>query len=115
MDMFQNFEIITFFFWFVFVFRYSYFISSYYFSGGEFHLPNSGFTHFASNSSSVTLSAYRFHHNDPLVFSNGVKMVWRNGDTTGSNGLKCLTESGGSPVGNPQPANLLIYTWVYTW
>jgi hypothetical protein len=91
-------------------------MSSYYFSGGEFRFPNSGFTHYATEGGNVTLSAYRVHEADPIVFSNGAKLTWRNGDATDpATGLKCLIETGGNTVGNPQPATVLAYAWVYVW
>lgn len=93
-----------------------YFISAYYFNAGQFRLPNSGYTHFKSANSTVELSAYRFHTADPLVFTNGAKLTWRNGDATDpATGLKCLIETGGNVVGSPTAANVLAYAWVYTW
>lgn len=72
--------------------------AAYYFSAGEFHFPVSGFTHL-DTSDGIKWSAYRcvpkvacaveskvndmhrFHEMDPLVFSDGLQLVWRNGDT----------------------------------
>jgi hypothetical protein len=38
-----------------------YFDSAWYFDGGQFRLPVSGFTHYHGDSKGVTWSAYRFH------------------------------------------------------
>lgn len=44
---------------------------------------------------------------DPLAFSAGIKMVYRNGDTTDpSTGLKCTLETGGVTAGSPTTANI---------
>jgi len=101
-----------------------FFDSAWYFNAGEFHLPVSGFTHYASSAGTVEFSAYRFHDMDPLPFENGFKFVWRNGDVS-SGGIKCLTETGPSESAKPVvrkgaepsfgPATVQAYAWVYTW
>jgi hypothetical protein len=61
-------------------------------------------------------SGYRVHEMDPLVFQDGVKMRWRNGDVTDeSTGLKCTLETGGKTVGDPTVSNVTAYAWVYVW
>eukprot|EP00040_Diaphanoeca_grandis_P026129 m.145871 g.145871 ORF g.145871 m.145871 type:complete len:101 (+) comp30457_c1_seq7:1031-1333(+) len=45
---------------------------------GEFRLPNSGLTY--KNDTSFTISAYRVHERDPVVFQRGLRFVWRNSD-----------------------------------
>jgi len=94
-----------------------YFDSAWYFNGGEFHLPVSGFTHLSqSNSgSNVTWSAYRFHTMDPLVFDDGFTLMWRNGDALDRTGIKCNIQEGGAVVGSPTASNVTAYAWVYTW
>eukprot|EP00041_Stephanoeca_diplocostata_P025931 m.691229 g.691229 ORF g.691229 m.691229 type:complete len:578 (-) comp22853_c0_seq5:924-2657(-) len=58
-----------------------YFLSAYYFDQGEFKTPNSGLTYYDNKG---TLSAYKTHDRDPLMWSNGLKLVFRNmEDTTG--------------------------------
>ena len=53
----------------------------YYFNEGEFKTPNSGLTYFDGHG---TLSVYKNHDRDPLLFDNGFKLVFRNmEDTTG--------------------------------
>lgn len=54
-----------------------YFDSAWYFNGGQFWLPVSGFTHYNATSTGVTWSAYRFHEMDPLPFDQGFKFMWR--------------------------------------
>jgi hypothetical protein len=91
-------------------------VSAYYFNAGQFRLPLSGFTHYASAGGNVTLSAYRFMTDVPLTFTDGARLTWRNGDTTDpATGFKCLIETGGRVVGNPQTAEVLAYAWTYTW
>jgi len=92
-----------------------YFDSGWYFNAGEFRLPVSGYTHYGSANGQVTLSAYRFHEMDPLLFDNGIRFVWRNGDAVDPAGQKCYMETGGRVVGSPTQSNVLTYAWVYTW
>jgi len=93
-----------------------YFDSGWYFNAGEFHMPVSGFTHYATSGNSLTWSAYRFHEMDPLLFTNGFRLTWRNGDAIDpQTGLKCFIQTGGNVVGSPTQSNVLSYAWVYTW
>eukprot|EP01103_Thecamoeba_quadrilineata_P017355 TRINITY_DN6117_c0_g1_i1.p1 TRINITY_DN6117_c0_g1~~TRINITY_DN6117_c0_g1_i1.p1 ORF type:complete len:438 (-),score=58.40 TRINITY_DN6117_c0_g1_i1:38-1324(-) len=94
-----------------------YFDSAWYFNAGEFHLPVSGYTHYSQVGDVIQLSAYRFHEMDPLVFDDGFKFVWRNGDVLDPAGIKCLMESaeGGTVAGDPTVSNVTAYSWVYTW
>jgi len=89
-----------------------YFDSAFYFNGGTFHAPNAGSTHMAPGQ----WSGYRTHEMDPLVFHDGARMRWRNGDVTDEQtGLKCTLESGGKTVGAPTASNVTAYAWVYVW
>jgi hypothetical protein len=93
-----------------------YFDSAWYFNGGQFWLPVSGFTHIANVGSAVEWSAYRFHEMDPLPFDNGIKILWRNGDVVDPVGQKCrIPDKNGIIAGNPTQSNVTIYAWVYTW
>jgi len=93
-----------------------FFDSGWYFNAGEFHFPVAGYTHYKDNGGSLTWSAYRFHEQDPLAFSDGFRFVWRNGDATDpKTGLKCFIETGGNVVGGPTASNVTSYAWVYTW
>jgi len=93
-----------------------YFDSGWYFNAGEFHFPVSGYTHYKDNGGSLTWSAYRFHEQDPLQFTDGFRLVWRNGDANDpKTGLKCFIETGVNVVGSPTISNITSYAWVYTW
>jgi len=92
-----------------------YFDSGWYFNGGEFRFPVSGFTHLASSSGVVTWSAYRFHTMDPIRFEDGFRLLWRNGDAVDPAGQKCYMETGGNIVGSPTKSDVTIYGWAYTW
>ena len=79
-------------------------------------MPVSGFTHLRNDANATEWSAYRIHEMDPLVFHDGVKMRWRNGDVTDtSTGLKCTLEQGGKVVGSPTASNVTTLSWVYVW
>lgn len=92
-----------------------YYDSGWYFDAGQFHMPVSGFTHI-NTQGNVTWSAYRFHEMDPIRFSNGFRLVWRNGDTVDpQTGLKCYMQSGGQRAGNPTASFAHAYAWVYLW
>ncbi len=55
-----------------------YFNSAMYFDGGVFREENSGLTF--KNDTSHAMSAYRVHERDPIVFSSGIRLVWRNSE-----------------------------------
>lgn len=77
--------------------------------------PVSGLTHF-ERAPVTKFSAYRFHETDPIVFSEGARMDWRNGDMDDpTTGQKCFTQSGGRVVGSPGVAQAQSYAWVYVW
>eukprot|EP00936_MAST-01D_sp_MAST-1D-sp1_P002659 g2659.t1 len=101
-----------------------FFDSSYGFSGGAFHQPVSGCTHKDGAGGGMALSAYRFHEEDPIAFSGGVKFRWRVGDIinaeTHPESPKCFIETlnataGDKYVGVRAPANISTYAWIYTW
>lgn len=57
-----------------------------------------------------------FHEMDPLMFTNGFRLAWRNGDAVDPETyLKCYMETGGIVVGNPTVSDVISYSWVYTW
>jgi hypothetical protein len=95
-----------------------YYDSAFYFSGGDFHAPVSGstFQQKATNTTPAMWSGYRFHEMDPMVFSEGMRFQWRNGDMTDmSTGLKCTLLKGGRINGSPGPSQLTSLMWVYQW
>ena len=82
-----------------------YFLGTYYFNRGMYHLPLSGLTHMdASDAGPCRFSAYRFHDQDPIVFQKGFRLVWRNGE-----------EKDGKTYGSPQPSQMTSYVWLYEW
>lgn len=93
-----------------------YFDSAWYFNGGQFWLPVSGFTHLDTSNNQVKWSAYRFHEMDPLLFDNGFKLLWRNGDLVDPVGQKCrISGNDGIIAGHPTKSNVTIYSWIYQW
>jgi hypothetical protein len=92
------------------------FDSSFYFYGGRYTFPSAGLTHLAVTGASANVSAYRYFTADPLPFSNGAALTWRNGDAVNpANGQKCLMQTGGVVVGSPTQSDVLTYAWVYVW
>jgi len=92
-----------------------YFQSAFYFynepDNPRFYFPGAGLTHFENSG----FSAYKFHIDEPVFFQQGLRLVWRNGDTIDpSNGLKCV-DVGGNVVGSPQVSQVWTYAWVYEW
>jgi hypothetical protein len=83
-----------------------YFLGTYYFNAGLYHLPVAGLTHLDSDraGSLFRFSAYRFHEEDPIPFQTGFRLVWRNGE-----------ELRGHRFGDPKPTALTSYVWVYEW
>jgi hypothetical protein len=83
-----------------------YFLGTYYFNAGAYHLPVAGLTHLDPDrpGSPYRFSAYRFHEDDPIPFRAGLRLVWRNGE-----------ELGGHRFGDPMPTTLTSYAWAYEW
>ncbi len=80
-----------------------YFLGTYYFNRGTYHNPVAGLTHLDTKNN--TFSAYRFHEQDPIVFRNGLRLDWPNGEKNEK----------GQPYGDPKPSIITSYTWVYEW
>ena len=83
-----------------------YFLGTYYFNAGRYHLPLAGLTHRDGDGagSLFRFSAYRFHEDDPVPFQRGLRLVWRNGE-----------ELRGHRFGDPKPTQVNSYVWVYEW
>lgn len=79
-----------------------YFLGTYYFNRGIYHLHQAGLTH--KDETKGEFSAYRYHDIDPLVFNKGIRLVCRCGEMRGQ-----------KPFGNPQPTTYTTYVWVYEW
>lgn len=82
-----------------------YFLGTYYFNRGLYHLPQAGLTH--KDESDNSFSAYRFHDSDPIFFSHGIRLACRCGEKRG--------EKVFGPVGKPQPTTYTTYVWTYEW
>jgi hypothetical protein len=82
-----------------------YFLGTYYFNRGLYHFAQAGLTHKDERDNSF--SAYRFHDEDPLVFSDGIRLACRCGERRG--------EKTFGTTGNPKPTIYTTYTWTYEW
>ena len=82
-----------------------YFLGTYYFNRGLYHLPQAGLTH--KDESNHSFSAYRFHDIDPVFFSNGIRLTCRCGERRG--------EKVFGTTGHPQPTTYTTYVWTYEW
>jgi len=84
-----------------------YFLGTYYFDTGRYYTDTAGLTHI--NQAEKTFSAYRFHDDDPLFFSKGMRLTCRNGETPDGG------KEGPLAWGSPQQVCYTTYTWVYQW
>ena len=82
-----------------------YFLGTYYFNRGLYHLPQGGLTH--KDEKQHSFSAYRFHVEDPIVFSSGLRLVCRCGEQRGDKVY--------GPSGMPSATTYTTYAWVYEW
>jgi hypothetical protein len=82
-----------------------YFLGTYYFNRGLYHLPQAGLTH--KDEKENSFSAYRFHEEDPIVFSAGIRLACRCGERRGNKTF--------GTTGNPQATTYTTYTWTYEW
>ena len=90
--------------------------SAYYFNAGPYRGPTSGLTVMRPGSKTVPsrVSFYKLHHRDPLVFSLGLSIRWRNGDVSDPQGEKCRAIAG-APIGSPGVSNVSSLVYAYTW
>jgi len=82
-----------------------YFLGTYYFNRGIYHLPQAGLTHKDERDNSF--SGYRFHDEDPIFFTNGIRLACRCGEKRGD---KVFGETG-----KPQATVYTTYAWTYEW
>ena len=66
---------------------------------------------------SVTVSAYRFHEEDPLLFAKSLRLVWRNGEDSHCSAA-AMPPSAVQPLRHAQaadyfPATVTTYVWYY--
>merc|ERR1711976_882948 len=106
-----------------------FFNSAYYFNAGTFHSAMAGLTHKAQDGPNKEwrLGMYRTFDRDPVVFSSGLTLKWRNWEKTGTAAGDCPSKWMGSstalPDGpeegifNPEVSvmSFSAYTWVYEW
>lgn len=85
-----------------------YFLGTYYFDTGRYHADISGLTHF--NKKTNSFSAYRFHDDDPIFFTDGFRLTCRNSETVHGE-----LDSGGFAYGEPSKVRYTTYVWVYQW
>lgn len=83
-----------------------YFGGEFFFQAGTFATRQQGCTYIGATggsapSGATTMSGYRFHVDDPLVFNTGMRFTWTNGNASVSN----------QPSGN---ATFLANVWYYT-
>ncbi len=83
-----------------------YFTGTYYFQKGRFANSLAGVTHL--DPATRTVSAYRFHDEDPIFFQKGIRLTCRNGDTEHA-------AKEGPAVGGPPATQFTTYAWVYQW
>jgi hypothetical protein len=79
-----------------------YFLGTYGFNRGIYHLPQAGCTHRDEKDNSF--SAYRFHVIDPVFFSSGLRLACRCGERRGT-----------KVFGEPMPTTYTSYVWTYEW
>lgn len=89
-----------------------YFNSANYFNAGEFRLPNAGLTY--KNEEDFTMSAYRNHERDPVVFQDGLDLVWRNSDELPTPSDALLIQNGEAPRDIPNPDWLCPMTFPWS-
>lgn len=82
-----------------------YFLGTYYFNRGMYHLPQAGLTH--KNEAEHSFSAYRFHDIDPIVYSSGLRLACRCGEKR--------KEQVFGTTGHPLATTYTTYVWAYAW
>ncbi len=82
-----------------------YFLGTYYFNRGLYHLPQAGLTHKDEEKSSF--SGYRIHDADPILFRKGFRLTCRCGEQKGNKVF--------GPHGQPARTTYTTYVWTYEW
>ena len=82
-----------------------YFLGTYYFNRGLYHLPQAGLTH--RDEKDHSFSAYRFHDIDPIFFHEGLRLACRCGEKRGDKVF--------GPSGRPSATTYTTYAWTYEW
>ena len=107
-----------------------FFLSAFYFNGGEYHGFHSGLTYKSETGPSTQIVAYKFFVDDPILFTKSFKLIWRNFEEEGGpngcpNQFPANVDEEGFPVhfskelqerfGSPADAHVQSYVWVYEW
>ncbi len=82
-----------------------YFLGTYYFNRGLYHLRQAGLTH--KDDQNHTFSAYRFHEQDPIFFSRGLRLACRCGEKMGDKVF--------GAAGELRATTYTTYAWLYEW
>ena len=83
-----------------------YFLGTYYFDTGYYYGDTTGLTHFDRKAG--RFSGYHFHDDDPLFFSDGLRLTCRCGETEHGT-------TAGPVYGNPPQTRFTSYVWTYRW
>ena len=78
-----------------------YFLGTYFFNRGRYVTEMAGLTHF--DEANFSVSAYRFHEEDPVFFKDGLRLTLVCGERT-------ATQSWSA-----SPTTYTTYVWVYEW
>jgi hypothetical protein len=79
-----------------------YFLGTYYFNRGKYATDVAGLTHL--DKQACSFSAYRFHDEDPIFFTHGLRLTCR-----------CGEKLEGHVFHKPTETTYSTYTWVYQW
>jgi hypothetical protein len=84
-----------------------YFLGTYYFDSGRYYSDMAGLSRL--DEKKLSFSAYRIHDQDPLFFSNGLRLTCRNGETEHG------TPEGPIAYKNHPITRFTTYTWTCEW
>ena len=100
-----------------------FYLSGFAFDKGVFHGDNSGCTYIQgtpANAYNITMAAYKFFENDPILFSESISLLWKcgsNGDCPNvwppNKGNK--NDKKYIKLEVDQPTKVTTYTWIYTY
>ena len=85
-----------------------YFLGTYFFNRGMYHNEVAGLTHLDKEDHSF--SAYRFHEEDPIFFSKGLRLTLRCGEQIENQIHNEKLQTWKSP-----PTTYTTYVWIYEW
>ncbi len=85
-----------------------YFLGTYFFNRGMYHNEVAGLTHLDKEDHSF--SAYRFHEEDPIIVSKGLRLTLRCGEEIGDQRHNKRMQRWKAP-----PTTYTTYVWMYEW